>query len=199
MKNLQSVSRESFKDSMKQYDVLGYKVDEDIFTTYFVCDYANCRGACCWAKLVGGTEGCPVTSEEAKLIRKHKDELAREIQAGEKRRIAFTNPTYLASGEICVRITKNEECIYSDDRGCIHKRVFGTTPISCKLYPLGIDSNGIHLYHTFDRFCKSSYEFYDRPKQYLIDFLKYAIIGAFGEDFFSELKRIQNDIVTGKK
>lgn len=199
MKDFQSVSRGSFSESMKQYDVLGHNVDEDIFITYFACDYETCKGACCWQKLEGVTEGCPVTSTEAKLIREHKYELADKIKIEEEHIIASTNPLYEYEGETCVRLTKDERCVYSDSSGCICKQLFGKAPKSCSLYPLGIDENGLHLYHDFDMYCKSSYTKGLNENIFLIDFLKDAIIRLYGDDFYSELKRIQNDIITRQK
>lgn len=199
MKDFQSVSRGSFGESLNQYNVEGIMVDEDILLTKFACDYSKCNGACCWANLPGGTEGCPITQHEANKIREYKNTLASKIVDPEKRRLAFTKPVLVSKNGHQIKLTSNSACIYSDKDGCICKQLFGLAPQSCSLYPLGVNSNGLHLYHDFDKYCKCGYTKGEAEGTYLIDFLEHSISRIFGKNFFEKLKRIQNDIITSEE
>lgn len=70
-------------------------------------------------------------------------------------------------------------------------------PLSCQLYPLLWEVKDSEDYLTlgnvFGDLCKCGYEKGKREGIYLIDFLKDAIIRAFGEKFYTELKEVQQD------
>lgn len=175
----------------------GITIDKDVLTTKFACDYSVCKGACCHIPSdVEGFEGCEITEEEEKFIRKNKKLLA-ELVTGEGHELVLTKPTYRHNGERFVSLMKGGQCCLECNGHC----VLGTAkykglldygnPIACGLYPLVLEVNHLSVGHYYDELgcCKCGYEKGTRDNIYLVEFCKDSIIKALGEDFYKELIR----------
>lgn len=189
---------------MRKFDIIidGIKIDPNVFTTRFGCNYKVCHGKCCWGNNgVDKFDGAPISKEEAELLNENRIKLSAEINNPDCRKKAEEGITYnTADGENAITLTDSGVCIFSDERGCIVKRVLGNIPISCELYPLGIYWNGetdvLRYDDTEDNvFCKCI----DNPP-FLIDFpqVKHGLIRAFGQKFYTKLKQVQNEYLIGQ-
>ena len=187
----------------------GVFVSAEILTARFQCDIAKCKGACCYAD-DPTCEGAPLTQEEATLIRKRREFIAKHIWSSPKRRsMAITRPVYAYKGRKPFRVRLDgSRCIFCDNDGCVLSAAHRThpevpaQPISCALYPISEewDYNErkpyLYLEHYFDeRFCKDGYTLGEKNGTYLIDFCKDALIRRFGEDFYKHLKEAQHELI----
>ena len=186
------------------YKVGNYLVDEKVLTTKFACDFDKCHGACCNAELKDTElDGCSISEEEHNQIINNKDSLAEEIEDDKVKLLAKKLPAYIGSdGVYKVALYNGSCCIYSNAKGCIFKRKFGYCPDSCGLYPIiinyivdvDVQKPLLMVDNLFDEFCKCAYEKGAKENIYLIDYLKKELIHTFGEKFFGELKKAQNEL-----
>ncbi|HKK81426.1 MAG TPA: DUF3109 family protein [Prolixibacteraceae bacterium] len=183
-------------------------VSFDLFDSFFLCDLAACKGACC----VEGDSGAPLTKEEARLIEenyvKFKDYLApKYIKAIEDQGISVID----ADGDLVTPLYNNRECAYTfiDDHGitkcAIEKAYFEgkstfRKPVSCHLFPVRIAEYAHYdaiNYQQLD-ICKSGRECGIAQKVILYKFLKEPLIRKYGEEWYKELEIAANHIKINK-
>lgn len=176
--------------------IQGIKVDDDVLTTKFACDYSVCKGACCSITFEGiDYEGCEVTRNEAKLIYANKSLLA-EFVSGKAKDIVRKRPIYKKDGEIYVSMLPNGKCCLECGHCALNtaKREgvldYGN-PIACILYPLVYTKKDKHLeighYYDDAGICKSGYEKGAKEGISIVEFCKDGIVKALGTDFYQEL------------
>ena len=174
-------------------------VQNEIFTTYFSCDYEKCGGACCWANIEGvEMDGGVVSPTEAIEIRKNRSELAKYC-AVENMGKAITKPVYLSGARHCVSFNGKGECIYMsrEKKTCVLKlahvdgKLSFDIPQMCGLYPLWVQHKRgetfLYLENLFDDYCKDAYEKGKREDKLVFRFCEKALVRVFGEDFYESL------------
>ncbi|MBI2258000.1 MAG: DUF3109 family protein [Flavobacteriia bacterium] len=182
------------------FEVQNKMVSSEIFSRYFSCDYKMCKGACC----VEGNGGAPINEDEMGLLELHLDKILPYIHLEGKRKIEKDGffysdwenekATQLVHGKNCVFSQKTEEgtIVCGIELAFLNNKIPFNKPISCQLYPIRVQNlkNGAALnYHEWD-ICKAAILLGEKNKIPVYQFLKNAIINAFGEEFYKELELI---------
>lgn len=180
-------------------------VSEDIIDKKFVCDLANCKGACC----EDGAAGAPLDKEELAIItevyEKIKPYLRKEAIEEINRKgkyvynteFEWVTPTLDSDKEICVYGTREAggvikcafEQAYND--GVIEWK----KPISCHLYPIITQGGkpGDHdrmNYEPREKICSPACVLGEKLKVPVYQFLKEPIIRKYGQGFYDALDMI---------
>ncbi len=171
-------------------------ISDDIATFRFSCDLLRCKGGCC----VIGDAGAPVTQNEIPVINKAWKALqtelrprAREVVMAEGLiRNGYKAPELSCTdGQECVFVTYDE----NDIAFCgIHKawlegRFDWIKPLSCHLFPVRVMKVGKLDYLNLEyvpSLCGAACERGETDGVYLSDFLKDALIRAYGSAWYSE-------------
>lgn len=184
-------------------------VSPDIFTEYFCCDLAKCKGRCC----VEGDAGAPVTLEEIGLMEDNLDEVWHELSASaqsviDKQGVAYTDQ----EGELVTSIVGGRDCAFTcyhdielvnDCCLCAFERAFreGRTkwckPVSCALYPIreknfGHGVIGIN-YHRWE-ICKDAVALGRKLGLHVYEFLKEPLTRRFGKEWYGELLEVAGEL-----
>ena len=179
-------------------------VSEDIIERDFVCNLSACKGACC----IDGDAGAPLEKEEAQILKeiypKVKPFLRQEgIDAIEKQGVYVTSK----DGELETPLINNAECAYVifDDKDialCGIEEAYNKgevdwkKPVSCHLYPIRVkdysefSSVNYHKWQLCDDACTLGKEL----QVPVYKFVKEALIRKFGEDWYTELEKVAEDI-----
>ena len=185
----------------------GIYVDEKILTAKFCCDYEKCKGACCNQPLPGvELNGGALSDYDTAEILYHRRALSTLCDA-EDRETAIEQPVSKDGGTFYTTL-HNEKCVFcSLKQGtCVlkiakEKHIADIDiPLSCQLYPiLWVEYptyEALKLGDLYDaEYCIYAYEKGKREGIFLIDFLKDAIIRAFGKSFFYKLKERQKTLL----
>lgn len=182
-------------------------VDEKIFVAKFACDYEKCKGSCCYGKSSEELWGGALSDYDAALIQYYRGDI-RLLCDKEEQNTAFHKPVTLQEdGNFYTTLSKGKCVLCSKEKGgCVLKMANSLKiapvdiPLSCNLYPIiwqvdnGVDK--LVISDLFDKdYCHSAYTKGERDNIYMIDFLKGALIRAFGEDFYDKLKEVQRDFL----
>lgn len=184
-------------------------VSPDIFTEYFCCDLAKCKGRCC----IEGDAGAPVTLEEIGLMEDNLDEVWSELSASaqsviDKQGVAYTDQ----DGEFVTSIVGGRDCAFtcyhdigqiSDCCLCAFERAFreGRTkwckPVSCALYPIreknfGNGVIGIN-YHRWE-ICKDAVALGRKLGLHVYEFLKEPLTRRLGKEWYGELLEVAEEL-----
>lgn len=191
---------------MSFIEINGIEVESRILTTKFACDYGVCRGGCCYASVPGESlNGGALSAYDAAEILLRRRELAPMCDPDVTDIVKETPVTKdmdcfytTLCGDKCVLVsmTRGECALKTSQRE-------GVTdigiPLSCQLYPLlwevGEQCDRLVIGDVFGDLCNCGYERGEREGIYIIDFLKDAIIRGFGEEFYSELKKAQKNVL----
>ena len=177
-------------------------VSSEIFTEYFACDYATCKGVCC----VAGDSGAPLDESEPAALAENYAGYSGLMSVKGRETVDGTGFSVIDSdGDLVTPLVPgSEECVYSNFDGdgncfCTVERCWmngkGTfrKPISCWLYPVRISvlGNGLTALnlHRWE-ICKCAFEKGKRENIRVYRFLKEPIIHRFGEDFYSEMEEV---------
>ena len=178
-------------------------VSEDVVTTFFACDYAACRGACC----IEGDSGAPL--EEAELESLERDYPAYSGLMTEAGRAAVEAKGFFEvdrDNDIVTPLVAPPEngdagtpkacecafCHFGAQGGCLCSIEMAgcTKPASCSLYPVRVTKltgGGLALnIHQWD-ICKPAFEKGARERIRVYQFLKNPLTKVFGEDFYDAL------------
>lgn len=183
-------------------------ISEEVFTTFFACDYEKCKGACC----IIGDSGAPLEEEEIHIIEQRYHDFEPFLNDAAKLTISKEGFFEIDSdGDVVTPLVPGtEECAFSclDKEGhrfcAIERKMYmdaektGTKipttefrkPVSCWLYPIRITklSNGmqalnVHHWHI----CKDAFTRGKREKIRVYEFLKEPLTYLYGEEFYSAL------------
>ncbi len=181
-------------------------ISDDIATFRFSCDLLRCKGGCC----VIGDAGAPVTQNEIPVINKAWKALqtelrprAREVVMAEGLiRNGYKAPELSCTdGQECVFVTYDE----NDIAFCgIHKawlegRFDWIKPLSCHLFPVRVMKVGKLDYLNLEyvpSLCGAACERGETDGVYLSDFLKDALIRAYGSAWYSEFVHACEEVRT---
>jgi hypothetical protein len=174
-------------------------ISEDVFTEYFYCDYAKCKGACC----IIGESGAPLEESELESLESEYDHYSFLMRQEGKDAVSKKGFFEIdVDGDIVTPLVDgSEECAYShfDSNGnclCSIEKCYEAgickfrKPISCYLYPIRITklSSGMLALnvHHWD-ICKDVFLLGRIKKVHVFEFLREPLIARFGEDFYSAL------------
>lgn len=175
-------------------------VSDELAEVNFCCDLNECKGACCWE----GDFGAPLEKSEMEQIKelfaKIKHLLPEKNLAQIEKEGLFTyfdEPklwgTSLMDDASCVFMLKDENGIAqcSFEKAQVAGLSKFKKPISCHLYPVRVTKNekGDFEALNFDNWdiCHMARKKGDDLDLHLTDFLKEALIRAYGEAFYEEL------------
>ncbi|MBW7868070.1 MAG: DUF3109 family protein [Brumimicrobium sp.] len=175
-------------------------VTDELFTRKFMCDLNKCKGACC----VEGEDGAPVTTDEIKIIEellpKIKPYMITEgIEKVEKDGVAHADK----DGDMVTNLVSNGACafVFYDERGiakCAIEKAYRNgdinwkKPISCELFPIRAKKFPEFTALNYEEIdiCKPGCVLGEKMNIPLYQFLKNAIIRAYGEEFYQELDKV---------
>ena len=179
-------------------------VSADLLSEKFVCDLSSCKGACC----VDGDDGAPLKKEEivklGEVYEKVKPYMTDAgIEAVEKNGVfyldRFKEPvTTLVDGKACAfaNFDKDGTAKCSIEQAYRDKKIGWKKPISCALFPVRAkkyESFTALNYEQID-ICKPACACGERLNVKVYQFLKEPLIEAYGEEFFNELKLVDEAI-----
>ena len=146
-----------------------------------------------------GQYGAPLRSYEVNLIGSFYPTIKKYLSP--KNILIIEEEGFIIGSEpyIFTPAANQKECVYSfyDSKSiarCGFEKAFQNgeinwqKPISCHLFPIRV-SYGSTCYLRYERLneCKSSIEYGKQTKMLLVDFLRSALIRAFGEDWYNLL------------
>ena len=171
-------------------------ISDDIATFRFSCDLLRCKGGCC----VIGDAGAPVTQNEIPVINKAWKALqtelrprAREVVMAEGLiRNGYKAPELSCTdGQECVFVTydENDIAFCGIQKAWLEGRFDWIKPLSCHLFPVRVMKVGKLDYLNLEYvpyLCGAACERGETDGVYLSDFLKDALIRAYGSAWYSE-------------
>lgn len=171
-------------------------VSSEILVQRFCCDLPRCLGMCC----VHGDSGAPLTPNEALslelILEKVKPYMTDEgIAAVSEQGVAVTD----SDGDLVTPLIDGRECAFTlfenGIASCAIERAWNDgivdfrKPLSCHLYPIRVKeySNFTAInYHHWD-VCAPARQLGDQINLPVYQFLKEALIRAYGQEFYNQL------------
>jgi hypothetical protein len=175
-------------------------ISDELIEEQFVCNLNACKGACCWE----GDFGAPLEKAELAILKQIYPEVRPYLtEAGQKVidsegtaqyfRGMKSYGTSLVEGGACAFMTMTAagvsqcgiELAWRDGKIPFRK------PISCHLYPIRVSKSkamGTEMLN-YDRWdiCAAACSLGKKEKVPVYQFLKEALIRAYGADFYEEL------------
>jgi hypothetical protein len=176
-----------------------------LFENKFVCDLNACKGACC----IEGDSGAPINLEEISILEDDLENIKpfmrnEGIEAVEKIGVFYMDQW---DNEPVTTLVNNKECsfVFFDEKGitkCAIEKAYNegkTTlkkPISCHLYPIRIQkyTDFVALNYSEWDICKPACECGSKLDVRVYKFLKEPIIRAFGDEFYQELEKVNEEL-----
>jgi len=174
------------------------QIDESLPRIKFACNVSACRGACC--TLPGGL-GAPLLDEELAEIDKALP-LVEAILPMKHREVIYQYGKYEGtSGSYTTRCINHGACVFVLYENGIAKCAFEKAyfehtlawrkPISCQLFPLRADSGWTRqLRYEQISECNPAIDHGVEQNIFLNDFLKDALIRAYGERWYQQFKEV---------
>ena len=179
-------------------------VSTDIFSEQFTCDLNRCKGACC----VKGNGGAPLNENEVDKIQNNIEKIKPHMSKSGIETVNMEGVYYLDEEDTpATKLIDKKECcfVYFDEDGiakCSIETAYKAgdinfnKPESCHLYPIRIKE--------FNEFTAINYEIWDicspacslgkSLKVPVYQFLKEPIIRVFGNSFFEELTKADQEL-----
>ena len=184
-------------------------VSIDLFEKKFVCDLTACKGACC----IEGDAGAPLTFEEVSIMEDDLEKIKPFMRPEGIEAVEETGVFYMDwDNEPVSTLVNEKECAFVtfDEKGTAlcaieqaHKA--GVTefkkPISCHLYPIRVKKYNDFTALNYNEWniCKPACACGDKLDVKVYKFLKEPIVRAFGEEFFTELEKVDKEIEKQKE
>ena len=175
-------------------------IDDSVRTTQFACDLLQCKGACC--TLPGG-RGAPVTDEECDAIAQAIPVVEKYLPPQALDRIHEAGLWEGGEGHRALECIDHKDCVFVFHEGeiakCALERAYMNgeiafrKPLSCHLFPIRISKERIHDHIYVERIpeCNAGYLNGERKKIAVTDFLKDALIRAYGESAYEAIAKDQ--------
>ena len=176
------------------FDIQNTLVEKSTAAVKFACDLKACRGACC---TMPGGRGAPLLDEEIKEIRDAfpfvKDYLSRghlqrieEVGLFEGEQGDYTTPCY--NHGACVFVTYEHgiaKCSF--EKAYFEGKIAWRKPLSCHLFPIRVDRGfADRLRFEFISECLPAIDKGNIENIYLSDFLKDALVRAYGTSWYRQ-------------
>lgn len=179
-------------------------VSADLFNEKFVCDLSACKGACC----VEGDDGAPLKKEEIeKLESVYETVKPYMTEAGIKS--VEANGVYYNDrfNEPVTTLVDKKACAFANfdsdgtakcgiEQAYRDGKIKWKKPISCELFPVRVKQYKSFTALNYEEIdiCKPACACGERLNLKVYQFLKEPLIKAFGDDFFEELKLVDQTI-----
>jgi len=172
-------------------------VDSDILKKKFTCDLAKCKGACC---TIESEYGAPLEETEIKVIEKYLPVIMEYLPDRNAEEIQKNGFWEFKADIFMTRSINNRDCVfvYHDgeiakcaiEKAFIENRIDFKKPVSCHLFPIRVsDFGGPILKYEEYKDCEPALELGKKTGLSVSEFLEEPIIRAFGNEFYSELKK----------
>lgn len=175
-------------------------ISDDVIQEQFACNLSACKGACCWE----GDYGAPLAEEELPILQQIYSAVAPFLSEEGKAVIAKTGTSYydedaegyttpLINGGPCVYMTYDAQgvALCGIEQAFFAGHIDFRKPISCHLYPIRVNSNkeGSFQALNYDRWdiCSAACTKGKQEKIPVYEFVKEALIRAYGQAFYDEL------------
>lgn len=173
-------------------------LSEDLFQSYFVCDLAQCKGACC----IEGDAGAPLEMDELLAIEDNLEQIKPFLTEEGKKSIAAHGPYTLDKddGEYVTTLNNGKECAFTtyDSNGiakCGMEDAYRAgksnfkKPISCHLYPIRIGKLKYYEALNYHRWqiCAPACSCGSKLKVKVYQFTKEALIRKYGAEWYAQL------------
>jgi hypothetical protein len=172
-------------------------IDEQILSTPFSCDLGACKGACCTIK---GGEGAPLDISEVESLQQAFSHALPYLSNNSKEYIEKHGFISGSENDLSVTCIDNKDCVFVfyDEQHiakcALEKSYFDgkssyRKPISCHLFPIRVRNFGGD-YLSFSPFeeCKPAYNHGISTHTKSYESVKEALIRAYGEDWYNELR-----------
>ena len=176
----------------------------DIITERFCCDYEKCKGVCC----IEGNAGAPVSIDEIGEIEEVLDDVWQDLSPQaqaviDRQGVAYTDQegdlvTSIVNGKDCVFTCYDRgNCLCALEKACRAGKTTFLKPLSCSLYPIRakqFDHGMVGLnYHQWD-VCKDAVKLGMQLDMPVYRFLKEPLIRCFGEEWYTELETLADEV-----
>jgi hypothetical protein len=183
-------------------------VSAELFENEFVCNLGACKGICC----LEGDDGAPLTLEEVNNLEENIDDIKPFMTDEGKETIEEKGVFYVDRDQDTVTVLNNgKECAFvkSDEKGiskcsieeAYHEgKITFNKPISCHLYPIRVKVYRTFTSLNYDRWpiCKDACTLGEELKVPVYKFLKEPIIRKWGQEFFLEMEKVDEEIKKNK-
>jgi len=178
-------------------------VSEDILEKEFVCNLSACKGACC----IGGDAGAPLSKAETKIL----EDIYPKVKS-------FLRPEGIAAietqgtwrigtdGDLETPLIDEKDCAYVIYDGktalCAIEQAYNQgvidwkKPVSCHLYPIRVKDFTEFSAVNYDKWeiCDDACSLGKELEVPVYKFVKEALIGSFGIDWYSELEKVAEEL-----
>lgn len=179
-------------------------VSADIFKEKFVCDLSSCKGACC----VEGDDGAPLKKDEISKLEEVYETVKpymtkKGIEAVERQGVYYNDPynepvTTLVEGGACAfaNFDSDGTAKCGIEQAYRSGKIEWKKPISCELFPVRVKKYNSFTALNYEEIdiCKPACACGEKLNVKVYQFLKEPLIKAFGEEFFKELKVVDQEI-----
>ena len=178
-------------------------VSEELLDRKFVCNLNACKGACC----VEGDAGAPLNEDELEELENVFDAVKPYLP--QKNIAALEQDLYTidGDGEYVTQLVNEEECafVFFDEKGitkCSIEQAYidGKTnfkkPISCHLFPVRLNKykSFTAVNYAYWNICDDACKLGDELGVKTYQFLKEPLIRKFGQEWFDELKLVDEHL-----
>jgi len=178
-------------------------VSDELKEVFFRCPLHLCHGVCC----VEGDAGAPLNEDEIEIIEDIYDSVFSLLDDEAKTVVNEIGMfDYDMSGKMVTPLKKNEECVYmlweNGHMVCVFEKLFNQgvidfqKPISCHLYPIRVKDFTEFAAVNYDRWdiCDDACTLGKELQVPIYIFVKEALIRKFGEDWYSELEKVAEEL-----
>ncbi len=174
-------------------------VSDELIKARFMCNLAECKGACC----IEGDAGAPLKVEEIGIIEDDLD-LIKPFMTPEGLKVVeeFGVFDYDSFGNFVTPLIKDRDCafvFYNDgvaacaiEKAHLEGEIDFRKPISCYLYPIRVSKSGpIETLH-FHRWniCSPAFSFGQQQQMPVYQFLREPLILKYGYAWFKKLEQL---------
>lgn len=175
-------------------------VSEEVFTEFFACNYASCKGICC----IEGDAGAPLKEKEIAEIEYEYNNFS-TLMSDEGRKAAessgffemdrdgdLVTPVVKGRGECAYSMTgESGECLCAIEKCFLEGKCRFRKPVSCQLYPIRVTEfpgggQALNVHH-WD-ICKDAFSNGAAKGIRVYRFLKDALTRVYGSEFYEALE-----------
>lgn len=172
-------------------------ISSEVFDKCFECDIEQCKGVCC----VDGDAGAPLEENEIVELQNHYETIkpylkTESIESIEKYWLCYQDE----DGDFITPCNEDGSCVYLIEENGINlcvfeklyfeKKIKFRKPISCHLFPIRLMQYSNYTAVNFHQreICQRAIEKGENNNMPVFIFLKDALIRKFGEEFYNEMK-----------
>ncbi len=169
-------------------------VDNLIPTTHFACDLKRCKGACC---TMPGHRGAPLLDAEVQDIEKVLPIVQSYLSSDHLKVIEREGFLQGRPGDYSTHCVDDRACVFvvweqgiarcAFEKAFFEGKIEWRKPLSCHLFPIRIDGGRTErLRFEYLSACEPALEQGEKEDVLLVDFVRDALIRAYGEKWYRE-------------